>query len=64
MVSFTIQSLFNTACEPNLMVMIEAVIRSVLLFQCDPYVKISTGRKTHDDRDNYKPNTLNPEFGR
>ncbi|XP_011601595.2 myoferlin isoform X1 [Takifugu rubripes] len=31
---------------------------------CDPYVKISMGRKTHDDRDNYKPNTLNPEFGR
>ncbi|XP_061602091.1 myoferlin isoform X2 [Cololabis saira] len=31
---------------------------------CDPYVKISLGRKTLDDRDNYKPNTLNPEFGR
>ncbi|XP_041803959.1 myoferlin [Chelmon rostratus] len=31
---------------------------------CDPYIKISLGRKTVDDRDNYKPNTLNPEFGR
>ncbi|KAG7216326.1 hypothetical protein INR49_021730 [Caranx melampygus] len=31
---------------------------------CDPYVKITLGRKTLDDRDNYKPNTLNPEFGR
>lgn len=33
-------------------------------FQCDPYIKIALGRKTLDDRDNYKPNTLNPEFGR
>ncbi|XP_070697288.1 myoferlin [Pempheris klunzingeri] len=31
---------------------------------CDPYIKIGLGRKTVDDRDNYKPNTLNPEFGR
>ncbi|XP_055083337.1 LOW QUALITY PROTEIN: myoferlin [Periophthalmus magnuspinnatus] len=31
---------------------------------CDPYLKISLGRKTVDDRDHYKPNTLNPEFGR
>lgn len=31
---------------------------------CDPYIKITVGRKTLDDRDNYKPNTLNPEFGR
>ncbi|KAM9809263.1 myoferlin isoform 1-T1 [Syngnathus typhle] len=31
---------------------------------CDPYVKISLGRKTVDDRDNYQPNTLNPEIGR
>ncbi|KAM8859826.1 myoferlin isoform 3-T3 [Spinachia spinachia] len=31
---------------------------------CDPYVKISLGGKKLDDRDNYKPNTLNPEFGR
>lgn len=46
------------------MLAIEAVICFALLLQCDPYVKISLGRKTHDDRDNYKPNTLNPEFGR
>ncbi|XP_069548793.1 myoferlin [Brachyistius frenatus] len=31
---------------------------------CDPYIKITVGRKILDDRDNYKPNTLNPEFGR
>ncbi|XP_029925926.1 myoferlin isoform X2 [Myripristis murdjan] len=31
---------------------------------CDPYIKITLGRKTVDDRDNYKPNTLNPDFGR
>uniref|UniRef100_A0A4W6E5R0 Myoferlin n=1 Tax=Lates calcarifer TaxID=8187 RepID=A0A4W6E5R0_LATCA len=31
---------------------------------CDPYIKITLGRKTLDDRDNYRPNTLNPEFGR
>ncbi|TDH01299.1 hypothetical protein EPR50_G00178880 [Perca flavescens] len=30
----------------------------------DPYIKIVLGRKTLDDRDNYKPKTLNPEFGR
>ncbi|KAM6956281.1 myoferlin [Aplochiton taeniatus] len=31
---------------------------------CDPYIKISMGRKAVDDRDHYQPNTLNPEFGR
>ncbi|XP_034538293.1 myoferlin [Notolabrus celidotus] len=31
---------------------------------CDPYIKMALGRKTLDDRDHYKPNTLNPEFGR
>uniref|UniRef100_A0A8C7HE97 Myoferlin n=1 Tax=Oncorhynchus kisutch TaxID=8019 RepID=A0A8C7HE97_ONCKI len=31
---------------------------------CDPYIKISLGKKTKDDRDDYTPNTLNPEFGR
>uniref|UniRef100_A0A3P8V2F0 Myoferlin n=1 Tax=Cynoglossus semilaevis TaxID=244447 RepID=A0A3P8V2F0_CYNSE len=31
---------------------------------CDPYVKITLGKKTLDDRENYCPNTLNPEMGR
>ncbi|XP_036979815.1 myoferlin [Acanthopagrus latus] len=31
---------------------------------CDPYIRIALGRKSLDDRENYKPNTLNPEFGR
>ncbi|KAJ8406813.1 hypothetical protein AAFF_G00297290 [Aldrovandia affinis] len=31
---------------------------------CDPYVKISLGRKSIEDRDNYQPNTINPVFGR
>ncbi|KAI1894356.1 hypothetical protein AGOR_G00114970 [Albula goreensis] len=31
---------------------------------CDPYVKITLGRKTIEDRDHYKPNTINPMFGR
>ncbi|KAM4715581.1 myoferlin-like [Anableps anableps] len=32
--------------------------------RCDPYIKISVGRNTVDDRDNYLPNTINPLFGR
>ncbi|XP_041670958.1 myoferlin-like isoform X3 [Cheilinus undulatus] len=32
--------------------------------RCDPYMKISLGRNTIDDRDHYLPNTTNPVFGR
>ncbi|XP_069012003.1 myoferlin-like isoform X1 [Embiotoca jacksoni] len=32
--------------------------------KCDPYIKISLGRKTIDDRDYYLPNTITPVFGR
>ncbi|XP_076981526.1 myoferlin isoform X1 [Tamandua tetradactyla] len=31
---------------------------------CDPYVKITLGKKVIEDRDHYLPNTLNPVFGR
>uniref|UniRef100_A0A670ZC91 Myoferlin n=1 Tax=Pseudonaja textilis TaxID=8673 RepID=A0A670ZC91_PSETE len=31
---------------------------------CDPYIKISLGKKVVEDRDHYIPNTLNPIFGR
>ncbi|XP_032889478.1 myoferlin isoform X2 [Amblyraja radiata] len=32
--------------------------------KCDPFVKVSLGRKSIEDRDNYVPKTLNPVFGR
>lgn len=32
--------------------------------QCDPYVKITLGRKTVDDHENYIPCTLDPVFGK
>ncbi|XP_053166720.1 myoferlin isoform X2 [Hemicordylus capensis] len=31
---------------------------------CDPYIKITLGKKVVEDRDHYIPNTLNPIFGR
>lgn len=35
-----------------------------LSFQCDPYVKITLGKKTVDDHENYIPCTLDPVFGK
>ena len=32
--------------------------------QCDPYVKISLGKKTISDQENYVPCTLEPVFGK
>ncbi|KAG7226386.1 hypothetical protein INR49_013797 [Caranx melampygus] len=32
--------------------------------RCDPYIKISLGKKTIEDRDHYIPNTISPLFGR
>ncbi|XP_070708516.1 myoferlin-like [Pempheris klunzingeri] len=32
--------------------------------QCDPYIRISLGKNTIDDRDHYIPNTTSPMFGR
>uniref|UniRef100_A0A3P9LID1 Myoferlin n=1 Tax=Oryzias latipes TaxID=8090 RepID=A0A3P9LID1_ORYLA len=31
--------------------------------RCDPYIKITLGRNSIEDRDNYLPNTINPVFG-
>ncbi|XP_078135621.1 myoferlin-like isoform X2 [Sander vitreus] len=31
---------------------------------CDPYIKMSLGKNTVDDRDHYLPNTTSPLFGR
>lgn len=33
-------------------------------FQCDPYVKITLGKKTVNDHENYIPCTLDPVFGK
>ncbi|KAI9518573.1 hypothetical protein NQZ68_035943 [Dissostichus eleginoides] len=32
--------------------------------RCDPYIKMSLGKNTIDDRDHYLPNTTTPVFGR
>uniref|UniRef100_A0A665W8G6 Myoferlin n=1 Tax=Echeneis naucrates TaxID=173247 RepID=A0A665W8G6_ECHNA len=32
--------------------------------RCDPYIKISLGKNTIEDRDHYIPNTISPVFGR
>ena len=36
----------------------------LLFLQCDPYVKISIGKKSVSDQDNYIPCTLEPVFGK
>ena len=33
-------------------------------FQADPYIVIKCGKNKLVDQENYKPNTLNPVFGR
>lgn len=35
-----------------------------LSLQCDPYIKISIGKKSVSDQDNYIPCTLEPVFGK
>ena len=34
------------------------------LFKADPYLIVSLGKKKYDEQDNFKPNTLNPVFGK
>ena len=36
----------------------------LLFLQCDPYIKISIGKKSVSDQDNYIPCTLEPVFGK
>lgn len=39
-------------------------IESLVFFQADPYLIVSLGKKKYDEQDNFKPNTLNPVFGK
>ena len=34
------------------------------VFQADPYLVVSLGEQEFDDKDIYKPYTVNPVFGR
>lgn len=36
----------------------------LLLLQCDPYIRISIGKKSVSDQDSYIPCTLEPVFGK
>ena len=37
---------------------------SLLLMQCDPFLKVKIGEKEINDKDNYIPRQLNPIFGK
>lgn len=44
--------------------LLTSIVSYLVSKQCDPYIKISLGKKVVEDRDHYVPNTLNPIFGR
>ena len=38
--------------------------KNCFFFKADPYLIVSLGKKKYDEQDNFKPNTLNPVFGK
>lgn len=39
-------------------------MKFIVFFQADPYLIVSLGKKKYDEQENFKPNTLNPVFGK